>query len=76
MTQDRRNQGGFSPTDFQNLWPPTDAPTQLFDILYPGGRVGQLDAMADDSANVSMTGPSPAKPNGERAIILLSFDRA
>ena len=63
----------FHATEVQNLWPPNDAPTELFDVLCPGGRVGQVDAMADDMAIVYMTG-SRANPNGERAIILINFD--
>jgi hypothetical protein len=69
-----RSEEDFHPTEVQNLWPPDDAPRELFDVLCPGGRVGQVDAMADDTAIVYMTGASPANPNGERAIILINFD--
>ena len=71
-----RSEEDFYPTEIQDLWPPNDAPTELFDVLYPGGRVGQLDAVADDNAIVYMAGPSAAHPNGERAIILINFDPA
>jgi hypothetical protein len=69
-----RSEEDFHPTEVQELWPPDNAPTELFDILCPGGRVGQLDAMADDTAIVYMTGSLPAYPNRERAIILINFD--
>ena len=71
-----RSEEDFHPTELQDLWPPNDPPTELFDVLYPGGRVGQLDAMADDNAIVYMTGPSATHPNGERAIVLINFDPA
>jgi hypothetical protein len=64
----------FHPTDVQDLWPPNNAPMELIDILCQGGRVGQIDAMADDTAIVYMTGSLPANPNGERAIVLVNFD--
>jgi len=64
----------FHPTEVQNLWPPDDAPAGLSDVLCPGGRIGQVDAMADDTAIVYMTGRLSTNPNGERAIILINFD--
>ena len=65
----------FHPTEVQDLWPPNDAPRVLFDIISSGDRVGQVDAMADDTALVYMTGPSSVNPNGERAVVLISFDK-
>ena len=69
-----RSEEDFHPTEVQDLWPPNDAPLEVFDILCQGGRAGQVDAMADGAAIVYMTGPSPANPSGERAIVLISFD--
>jgi hypothetical protein len=64
----------FHETEVQELWPPDNAPTGLSDVLCPGGRIGQVDAMSDDTAIVYMTGLTSANPNGERAIILINFD--
>jgi hypothetical protein len=69
-----RSEEDFHPTEVQDLWPPNDAPTELFDVLCPGGRAGQVDAMADDTAIVYMIGPLPANPTDERAIVLINFD--
>ena len=69
-----RSEEDFHSTEVQNLWPPNNAPTELFDVLCLGGRAGQVDAMADSTAIVYMTGPLPTNPKGERAIVLINFD--
>lgn len=63
----------FHPTDI-HVWPPDDAPTELFDLLCPGGRTGQVDTVADDTSIVYITAPSSSIPNGERAVVLINFD--
>jgi hypothetical protein len=69
-----RSEEDFHRTEVQSLWPPNNAPAELFDVLCPGGRVGQVDAMADDTAIVYMVGSLPVRHHGERAIILINFD--
>jgi hypothetical protein len=64
----------FHPTEVQELWPPNDAHTELLDVFCPGGRVGQVDAMTDDTAIVYTAGSLRANSNGELAIILINFD--
>ena len=63
----------FHPTTVR-IWPPNDAPPELFDVLCPGGRAGQVEATADERSIVYMTGPSPTIPDGQRAIVLINFD--
>jgi hypothetical protein len=62
----------FQPTE-AHLWPPKDAPDELFDILCPGGRAGTVHAVLDDRSIVYMVGPPRANSEG-RAIVMVSFD--
>lgn len=57
-----------------SLWPPTDAPTELFDLLCPGGRVGNVHAVSDERSIIYMAGTPHAQHNNQRAIIMISFD--
>jgi hypothetical protein len=61
--------------DFQqteaHVWPPNDAPQQIFDILCPGRRAETVHAVLDDRSIVYMVGPQQAE---ERAIVMVSFD--
>ncbi len=57
-----------------HVWPSDDAPTELYDILSPGGRVGQIEAIADERSIIYMTDPSPTLPGGQGALILINFD--
>jgi len=59
-----------------HVWPSDDATTELFDILSPGGSVGQIEAVADESSILYMTEPSSRIPCGQSAIVLINFDPA
>ena len=68
----------FHPTEI-HLWPPDDAPTEIYDVLCPAGRVGTVDAIADERSIIYMTdAPSNATPGrgNARAIVMISFDPA
>lgn len=57
------------------LWPSAEdaaAEEKIFDILCPGGRVGELTAMSDDRGIVYTAGPR--RENGDRAVVFISFD--
>lgn len=72
----------FHPTEI-HLWPPEDAPAEIYDVLCPSGRVGAagIDATADERSIVYMADPPPSRGGGmtpgrggERAIVMISFD--
>ena len=63
----------FNPSEI-HLWPPDGAPSELFDVLCPGGCAGQVKANADERSIVYMIEPPPATPADKRAIILVNFD--
>lgn len=56
------------------LWPPPDAPSELFDLLCPGGRAGSVHAMLDERSIIYMAGIPHAQYDNQRAIIMISFD--
>jgi hypothetical protein len=65
----------FHPTEV-HLWPPDDAPTKIYDVLYPGGRLEIIEAIADDRSIIYMTNsPNPANGRG-RAVVMINFDPA
>ncbi|KAK4942165.1 hypothetical protein LTR10_018057 [Elasticomyces elasticus] len=54
------------------LWPPDDMVQQeVWDILCPGGRAGDVKASLGDEGIVYMAGPMTG---GERALVFVSFD--
>lgn len=55
-----------------SLWPEDDAPQSLQEILCPGGRVSEVQAMLGDEGLIYMAGPPG--DYGERAIVFVSFD--
>lgn len=58
------------------LWPPANAPTELIELLNPGGaRVGDLTAIEDERSLVYQAAPTIAAEGAERNIILINFDR-
>ena len=63
----------FNDTEI-HVWPPDNAPIELFDLLSPGGRVGQIGAVADESSIIYMTEPSPTLRGSQSAIVLINFD--
>ncbi len=66
----------FHPTEIY-LWPPDDAPTEIYDVLCPAGRMGNVDAIADERSIIYITdAPSNATRGGgnARAIVMISFD--
>ena len=56
------------------LWPPPTAPPELFDLLCPGGRIGNMHAASDDKSIVYMAGTANAQHGHQRAIVMISFD--
>ena len=56
------------------LWPHADAPAELFELLCPGGRVGNVHAVADEHSIVYMAGAPNIQHSNQRAIIVISFD--
>jgi hypothetical protein len=56
------------------LWPPDDAPEALHDILCPGGRAGDVQAVLGDEGIVYMIGPPREPLSRERALVFVSFD--
>ncbi|PGH23078.1 hypothetical protein AJ80_02852 [Polytolypa hystricis UAMH7299] len=54
------------------LWPPDDAPEELYSLLCPSKRCGKVEAASDERCLVYST--QPATPGGQRPIILISFD--
>ncbi|KAF7509371.1 hypothetical protein GJ744_008094 [Endocarpon pusillum] len=68
----------FHPTEI-HLWPPDDAPTEIYDVLCPAGRVGNVEAIGDERSIIYMTdAPSDATMGrgNARAIVMISFDPA
>ncbi|ERF76967.1 hypothetical protein EPUS_02679 [Endocarpon pusillum Z07020] len=66
----------FHPTEI-HLWPPDDAPTEIYDVLCPAGRVRNVEAIADERSIIYMTdAPSNATMGrgNARAIVMISFD--
>jgi hypothetical protein len=64
----------FHPTE-THLWPPDDAPLEIYDVLCPGGRLGIIEAVADERSIVYMTDDNAHAMNGGgRAIVMISFD--
>lgn len=57
-----------------SLWPPTHAPTELFDLLCPGGRAGAVHAVSDERSIVYMAGSPSPRHGGQRALVMISFD--
>lgn len=63
----------FHPTKV-HLWPPDDAPPEIYDVLCPGGgRVGDIEAVADERSIIYMT-DLPNTTGSRRAIVMISFD--
>jgi hypothetical protein len=63
----------FSPSSVY-LWPPDDAPQELYDVLCPQGRAGDIRAILGDEGIIYMAGP-PREPGSlERALVFISFD--
>ena len=56
------------------LWPPTDAPSQLLDLVNPCPDMSEVEATSDERSIVYMAGQS-SSPQG-RAIVLINFDPA
>lgn len=67
------SEDAFGPTDIK-LWPPDDAPSELFELLCSSGPAGHIDAASDDRSIVYMTGVSSYPSEQKRAIILINFD--
>ncbi|KAG9775986.1 hypothetical protein KCU88_g5025, partial [Aureobasidium melanogenum] len=57
-----------------SLWPPDDAPQELHDVLCPGGRAGDVQAVLGDEGIVYMAGPRRKADSPERALVFVSFD--
>lgn len=58
------------------LWPPANAPTELIELLNPGGaRVGDISAVEDERSLVYRAAPVTSADGAERNIILINFDR-
>lgn len=63
----------FTPSRI-SVWPPTDAPQGLHNLLCPEGRAGDVKAVLGDEGLVYMAGPPRQVGSPERALILVSFD--
>ncbi|EXJ54795.1 hypothetical protein A1O7_10136 [Cladophialophora yegresii CBS 114405] len=63
----------FSPSSV-HLWPPDDAPQELFDVLCPDGRAGEVRAILGDEGIIYMVGPPRELGSSERALVFISFD--
>ncbi|OCT47935.1 F-box domain protein [Cladophialophora carrionii] len=63
----------FSPSSVY-LWPPDDAPQELYDVLCPDGRAGDVSAILGDEGIIYMAGPSREPGSPERALVFISFD--
>jgi hypothetical protein len=63
----------FHPTVI-HLWPTDDAPSEIYGVLCPLGRVGNIDAIADERSIVYMTDSPNAVPGQSKAIVMISFD--
>jgi hypothetical protein len=62
----------FSPSHVY-LWPPDGAPQELYDILCPKGKVGEVKAILGEEGIIYMAGP--LKPGtSERALVFICFD--
>ncbi|KAK5200768.1 hypothetical protein LTR41_012244, partial [Exophiala xenobiotica] len=46
----------------------------LDDILCPGGRVGEVNAVLGDEEIVYLAGPADPSQGGEQALVFVSFD--
>lgn len=58
------------------LWPPANAPTELVELLNPGGaRVGEVSAVEDERSLVYRAAPTTSAEGAERNIVLVNFDR-
>lgn len=58
------------------LWPPANAPTELVELLNPGGaRVGEMSVMEDERSLVYRAAPTTSAEDAERNIVLINFDR-
>ncbi len=65
----------FHPTAV-HLWPPDDCPPVIYDVLCPGGgRVGNIEAVADERSIIYATDLPNPMPGRSRAIVMISFDR-
>jgi hypothetical protein len=60
----------FTSTDV-HLWPPDDAPIEIYDVLCPSGRSGSVDAVADEKSIVYTT---DSGMSGTKALVMISFD--
>lgn len=58
------------------LWPrdEEDVLMGLGDILCPGGRAGEVNAVLGDEGIVYLAGPADASKGGARALVFVSFD--
>lgn len=65
----------FHPTEVV-LWPLDDDPPEIYDVLCPSGRVGNIEAIADERSIVYMTDPPAGIPGRARAIVMINFDLA
>jgi hypothetical protein len=63
----------FHPTEVY-LWPPDDAPAEIYDILCPSGRAGNIEAVADERSIIYMTDAPIPTPGRSRAIVMINFD--
>ncbi|KIW62244.1 hypothetical protein PV04_10438 [Phialophora macrospora] len=63
----------FSPSSV-HLWPPDDAPQELYDVLCPQGRAGDVRAILGDEGIIYMAGPPREPGSSERALVFISFD--
>ena len=63
----------FHPTEVY-LWPPDDTPAEIYDILCPSGRAGNIEAVADERSVVYMTNAPNPTPGRSRVIVMISFD--
>lgn len=64
----------FNPTEFY-IWPPDDAPQEIYDLLCPSDRVGNIDAVADERSIIyAIDAPPGSSGGGSRAIVMISFD--
>lgn len=69
----RGSEEDFRPTEVY-LWPPDNAPAEIYDILCPSGRAGNIEAIADERSIIYMTDAQHATPGRSRAIVMISFD--